>query len=220
MSYLLLRNQKEARLKNILSRLDVHSLLHRLFYVHGTPRRIYLRIVNTSDSLCLRVLSFGQQRLCLIKFMVKTGIDCVYIQTCGIRLSSLMKSFETKRSECVSQVTKILKEAKKDFILRDTNNGTDVLTVEEKPSVKGAKAGIRKGNMLKKHALCLWSKQVGSSVLCLLIYSIVDCGWNKHDSNFQGVSRKINQKCAAKKIPAGSTNFVSYHYCSRIQHND
>ncbi|KAL9550830.1 hypothetical protein PS6_005344 [Mucor atramentarius] len=82
------------------------------------------------------------------------------------------EELETKRSECVSQVTKILKEAKKDvklqrlgFILRGMNNDTDVLTVEEKPSVKGVKADIRKGNMLKKHALYLWSKQVDSSVL-------------------------------------------------------
>ncbi|GAA5816024.1 hypothetical protein MFLAVUS_009546 [Mucor flavus] len=93
------------------------------------------------------------------------------------------EELETKRSECVSQVTKILKEAKKDvklqrsdFILRDMNNDTDVLTVEEKPSVKGVKADIRKGNMLKKHALYLWSKQVDSSVLMEKLEAI-SCQW-------------------------------------------
>ncbi|KAI8981639.1 hypothetical protein BDF20DRAFT_834336 [Mycotypha africana] len=93
------------------------------------------------------------------------------------------EELETKRSECVSQVTKILKEAKKDvklqrldFILRDMNNDTDVLTVEEKPSVKGVKADIRKGNMLKKHALYLWSKQVDSSVLTEKLEAI-SCQW-------------------------------------------
>lgn len=59
--------------------------------------------------------------------------------------------FETKRSECVSQVTKVLKETKKDvklkkidFILRGLNANNDVVTVEEKPSLKGAKADVKK----------------------------------------------------------------------------
>ncbi|CEP12952.1 hypothetical protein [Parasitella parasitica] len=93
------------------------------------------------------------------------------------------EELETKRSECVSQVTKILKEAKKDvklqrldFILRDMNNDTDVLTVEEKTSVKGVKVDITKGNMLKKHALYLWSKQVDSSVLMEKLEAI-SCQW-------------------------------------------
>ncbi|KAI7896190.1 uncharacterized protein EV154DRAFT_541627 [Mucor mucedo] len=95
---------------------------------------------------------------------------------------------ETKRSECVSQVTKILKEAEKDvklqrldFILCDMNSDTDVLTVEEKPSVNGVKADIRKGDMLKKHALYLWSKQVGSSVLMEKLEAIY-CQWQRSSS--------------------------------------
>ncbi|KAI7896141.1 uncharacterized protein EV154DRAFT_281485 [Mucor mucedo] len=93
------------------------------------------------------------------------------------------EEFETKRSECVSQVTKVLKEAKKDiklqrldFILRDMNNDTDILTVEEKPSLKGVKADIKKGNMLKRHALYLWSKQVDSSALMERLEAI-SCQW-------------------------------------------
>ncbi|KAG2206146.1 hypothetical protein INT47_003795 [Mucor saturninus] len=95
------------------------------------------------------------------------------------------EELETKRSECVSQVTKILKEAEKDvklqrldFILRNMNNDTDVLTVEEKPSVKGVKADIKKGDILKKHALYLWSKQVGSSVLMEKLEAI-SCQWQR-----------------------------------------
>ncbi|KAI7896140.1 uncharacterized protein EV154DRAFT_547796 [Mucor mucedo] len=95
----------------------------------------------------------------------------------------ILGEFETKRSECVSQVTKVLKEAKKDiklqrldFILRDMNNDTDILTVEEKPSLKGVKADIKKGNMLKRHALYLWSKQVDSSALMERLEAI-SCQW-------------------------------------------
>lgn len=65
-----------------------------------------------------------------------------------------------------------------DFILRDMNNDTDFLTVEEKPSVKGVKADIRKGDMLKNHALYVWSKQVGSSVLMEKLEAIF-CQWQR-----------------------------------------
>lgn len=91
--------------------------------------------------------------------------------------------FETKRSECVSQVMKVLKETNKDvklqkldFILRDLNTDNDVVTVEEKPSLKGVKADIRKGELLKKNALYLWSKQVKSDVLMEQLEAI-SCQW-------------------------------------------
>ncbi|ORE01592.1 hypothetical protein BCV72DRAFT_320912 [Rhizopus microsporus var. microsporus] len=60
--------------------------------------------------------------------------------------------FETKRSECLSQVMKVLKEIdgdtrlqRLDFILRDLNTDNDVMTAEEKPTLKGVKADIKKG---------------------------------------------------------------------------
>ncbi|CEP17553.1 hypothetical protein [Parasitella parasitica] len=91
--------------------------------------------------------------------------------------------FETKRSECVSQVMKVLKETEKDvklqkldFILRDLNTDNDIVTVEEKPSLKGVKADIKKGQSLKKHALYLWSKKVGSDVLMEQLEAI-SCQW-------------------------------------------
>ncbi|KAG2199584.1 hypothetical protein INT47_012184 [Mucor saturninus] len=91
--------------------------------------------------------------------------------------------FETKRSKCVSQATKVLKETDKDvklkrldFILRDLNNNNDVITVEEKPSSKGVKADIRKGDLLKKNSLYLWSKQVNSDTLIGQLESI-SCQW-------------------------------------------
>lgn len=93
------------------------------------------------------------------------------------------EEFETKRSECVSQVTKTLKETDKetklqklDFILRDLNTDHDVVTVEEKPSLKGVKADIKKGGLLKKHALYLWSKQVKSDLLMKQLEAI-SCQW-------------------------------------------
>lgn len=52
----------------------------------------------------------------------------------------------------------------------------DVLTVEEKPSVEGVKSDITKENMLKKHPLYLWSKQIGSSVLTEKLKAI-SCQW-------------------------------------------
>ncbi|KAG1049740.1 hypothetical protein G6F43_007952 [Rhizopus delemar] len=58
--------------------------------------------------------------------------------------------FETKRSECLSQVMKVLKEIdgntrlqRLDFILRDLNTNNDVMTAEEKPTLKGVKAVIK-----------------------------------------------------------------------------
>ncbi|KAI8083554.1 hypothetical protein BDF21DRAFT_461760 [Thamnidium elegans] len=56
---------------------------------------------------------------------------------------------ETKRSECISQVTKGLKEIhgdtslqRLDFILRDLNTDNDVMTAEEKPTLKGVKSHV------------------------------------------------------------------------------
>ena len=91
--------------------------------------------------------------------------------------------FETKRSECLSQVMKVLKEIdgdtrlqKLDFILRDLNTDNDVITAEEKPTLKGVKADIKKGGLLKKNALYLWSKQVKSHVLMEELESM-SCQW-------------------------------------------
>lgn len=42
----------------------------------------------------------------------------------------------------------------------------------------------------------------------------MDCRWNRYDSNFQGISTKINQRRTAKKTPFRSAHFVSYHYCN------
>ncbi|KAI8890958.1 hypothetical protein K501DRAFT_265461 [Backusella circina FSU 941] len=87
--------------------------------------------------------------------------------------------FETKRSDCVSQVIKVLKETKKDiklqkldYILRDLNTDDDIVTVKEKPLLKGVKSDIKKRELLKKHALYLWSKQVKSDVLMEQLESI------------------------------------------------
>ncbi|KAG1131531.1 hypothetical protein G6F37_013445 [Rhizopus arrhizus] len=91
--------------------------------------------------------------------------------------------FETKRSECLSQVMKVLKEIdgdtrlqKLDFILRDLNTDNDVITAEEKPTLKGVKADIKKGGLLKKNTLYLWSKQVKNHVLMEELESM-SCQW-------------------------------------------
>ncbi|KAG1584197.1 hypothetical protein G6F48_008045 [Rhizopus delemar] len=91
--------------------------------------------------------------------------------------------FETKRSECFSQVMKVLKEIdgdtrlqRLDFILRDLNTDNDVMTAEEKPTLKGVKADIKKGEQLKKNTLYLWSKQVKSNVLMEELEAI-SCQW-------------------------------------------
>lgn len=91
--------------------------------------------------------------------------------------------FETKRSECISQVMMVLKEIdgdtrlqRLDFILRDLNTNNDVMTVEEKPTLKGVKADIKKGEQLKKNTLYLCSKQVKSHVLMEELEAI-SCEW-------------------------------------------
>ncbi|KAL9538551.1 hypothetical protein MBANPS3_010841 [Mucor bainieri] len=131
---------------------------------------VYQAIVATFDLPWLHALNSGQRRLYSERTMVKIGIAYTYIYS-NIWDKALMdnEEFETKRSECVSQVTRALKEKNKDiklqkldFILRDLNNDADVVTVEEKPILKGVKADVKKGGLLKKHALYLWSKQVRS----------------------------------------------------------
>lgn len=52
----------------------------------------------------------------------------------------------------------------------------DVITAEEKPTLKGVKADVKKGGLLKKNTLYLWSKQVKSHVLMEELESM-SCQW-------------------------------------------
>lgn len=65
--------------------------------------------------------------------------------------------FKTKHFVCVSQVMKLLKETEKDiklqkldFILRNLNTDNDSVTVEEKSSLKGVKAYIKKKRIIEE----------------------------------------------------------------------
>lgn len=52
----------------------------------------------------------------------------------------------------------------------------DVITAEEKPTLKGVKADVKKGGLLKKNTLYLWSKQVKSHLLMEGLESM-SCQW-------------------------------------------
>jgi hypothetical protein len=91
--------------------------------------------------------------------------------------------FETKRSECISQITSALQEIdgttnlqKVDFILSDLNTENDFLSVEEKPSRKGVKADLKKGSTLQKQTLQLWPKKIKSIPLIGELEAIT-CQW-------------------------------------------
>lgn len=55
----------------------------------------------------------------------------------------------------------------------DCNTDNDVITAEEKPTLKGVKSDIKKGGLLMKNTLYLWSKQVKSHVLMKELESTV-----------------------------------------------
>lgn len=93
--------------------------------------------------------------------------------------------FESKRSECYSRTTSVLKETdndiqnqKIDFILRDINSDSDIVTVEEIPGRKGVKADVKKGFLFQKLSLKLWEKKINSSLLVQQLES-VSCQWEK-----------------------------------------
>ncbi|KAI8364044.1 hypothetical protein EDC96DRAFT_594266 [Choanephora cucurbitarum] len=81
-------------------------------------------------------------------------------------------------------------------------------TVEEKPSVKGVKTNVRKGDMMKRHALYLWSKQVDSSILTEKLEAI-SCQWQStkftiYESRLLSSDTMLNYKKESYSFPISS----------------
>jgi hypothetical protein len=79
------------------------------------------------------------------------------------------ETFYVKRAECYSAVIKKLKgnnedlaQQRVDFILRSNHDGTDYLTLEEKPTDQEASYDFNKGKKMQQHMLKLWSNWLGS----------------------------------------------------------
>ncbi|EPB84642.1 hypothetical protein HMPREF1544_08585 [Mucor circinelloides 1006PhL] len=75
------------------------------------------------------------------------------------------KKFESKRSECYSNITKAFafeQNQRVDFILRNLNDEKDLLTVEEKPTRKGVKSDMAKGKILQRLMLKDGCRRIGS----------------------------------------------------------
>lgn len=62
--------------------------------------------------------------------------------------------------------------------MRDLNADNDIITTEEKPTRKGVKADVRKGLLLQKLNLDLWSRKVGNIKLIAELESI-SCQWER-----------------------------------------
>ncbi|KAG1471538.1 hypothetical protein G6F56_002068 [Rhizopus delemar] len=89
------------------------------------------------------------------------------------------EEFETKRSECYSNITKFFPnepDQRIDFILRNINDDSDLISTEEKPGRKGVKSDLEKGKAIQKMMLKKWLKEIGSIKLLNKLEAIT-CQW-------------------------------------------
>ncbi|KAG1372077.1 hypothetical protein G6F61_011369 [Rhizopus arrhizus] len=90
------------------------------------------------------------------------------------------KDFVAKRADCISNITKEfvdIPNQRVDFILRNLNDNTDYLSVEEKSGLKGVKKDIEKGKVLQQAMLRKWIKHVSNSKATHL--EAVTCQWQE-----------------------------------------
>lgn len=91
------------------------------------------------------------------------------------------KKFESKRSECYSNITKAFafeQNQRVDFILRNLNDEKDLLTVEEKPTRKGVKSDMAKGKILQRLMLKDGCRRIGSEEI-MTRFEAITCQWEK-----------------------------------------
>jgi hypothetical protein len=89
------------------------------------------------------------------------------------------EEFETKRSEYYSNITKFFPnepDQRIDFILRNLNDDSDLISTEEKPGRKGVKSDLEKGKAMQKMMLKKWLKEIGSIKLLNKLEAIT-CQW-------------------------------------------
>lgn len=87
--------------------------------------------------------------------------------------------FESKRSECYSNITKLFEDEQNqrvDFIFRNLNDKSDYTTAEEKPGRKGVKKDMKKGKALQSLMLKDWSQKIGSDKL-ISQFEAITCQW-------------------------------------------
>ena len=65
-----------------------------------------------------------------------------------------------------------------DFILRSNHDGTDYLSLEEKPTDQEAHYDFKKGKRMQQHMLKLWSDWLGSTVLVGELEAVT-CQWQQ-----------------------------------------
>lgn len=87
--------------------------------------------------------------------------------------------FESKRSECYSNITKLFENEQNqrvDFIFRNLNDESDYISAEEKPGRKGVTKDLRKGKALQGLMLKDWSRRIGSNKL-ISQFEAITCQW-------------------------------------------
>lgn len=85
----------------------------------------------------------------------------------------------TKRSEFYSSITKYFPDEpdqRVDFILRNLNDDSDVISSEEKPGKKRVKGNIEKGKSTQSIMLKKWMNQIKSNKLLNKLEAIT-CQW-------------------------------------------
>ncbi|KAG1122197.1 hypothetical protein G6F42_011706 [Rhizopus arrhizus] len=115
------------------------------------------------------------------------------------------KKFESKRSECYSNITKAFafeQNQRVDFILRNLNDEKDLLTVEEKPTRKGVKSDMAKGKILQRLMLKDGCRRIGSEEI-MTRFEAITCQWEKKQSSQSSQQEDllmINTWCTRKLI--------------------
>lgn len=102
--------------------------------------------------------------------------------------------FNSKRSECHSNITKYLNNTAKekvqnqniDFILRSKNDQLDFLTVEEKKDLSGVKADVEKGKLMQAYVLDVWKHKLGNKLPLLRELESISCQWKANEITIYG----------------------------------
>jgi len=87
--------------------------------------------------------------------------------------------FNSKRADSYSNITKEFQDESNqrvDFILQNMNDDVDYLSVEEKPSLKGAKSDLKKRRILQQYMLKKWTKHLGKANVTDQ-FEAITCQW-------------------------------------------
>ncbi|GAA5800663.1 hypothetical protein HPULCUR_006099 [Helicostylum pulchrum] len=129
-------------------------------------------------------------------------------------------TFYVKRAECYSAVIRKLKENNEevaqqrvDFILRSNHDGTDYLTLKEKPTDQEASNDFNKGKRMQRHMLKLWSNWLGSRALVSELEA-VSCQWQERKLTVFGTRMLPSGRFIVYRKATAHISSTAGHYSS------